>query len=578
MTDLPTYYTNINHALLEAIPRDSQRILEIGCGAGALGGHYLAAVNGDCDYWGVEYVPEAADQAKKALKKVITGSIEDDAIYQDLPKAYFDVLLFGDVLEHLRDPWHVLRRLAEHMRPGGQCIACIPNIQHWSIFANLLAGKWEYQDRGLMDRTHLRFFTRKSMVSMFDENGWKVITQQPRIFPNKAADKVVGEILQARDHLGLVDPVDEREFLALQWVMSAKVERKTVPAMAAPTTQIKLNICAFTESFMDVRVRLPARDLAKIDGVEVVSSVKQINLGELRGFNGPRVVIVQRPRIADIKTWYEMLALLRKNDCVLIYELDDHPDLLRIQGGVDRKLLARSAPAVQTSTEKLAVFFKTVNPNATWFDNACHDLPLFRTAFFDERPTVFYGALNREAYSPAIARRISPVLQRHGAGCHVIADRAFFDALSIDDKTFDPALDYSSYLAAMRLCQILLSPLEGLPGEEYKSDVKFVEASAQGLATIASPLVYGDTIKHGETGLIAENLDDWPQALDHLLGSAEERRRLARNAWDYVRSRRLFATQANLRVQWYLDLWERREELWRDVEERVPEFKGFGAA
>ncbi|WP_153772198.1 methyltransferase domain-containing protein [Labrenzia sp. CE80] len=573
MTELPTYYTNINQTLLESIPTQAPRVLEIGCGAGPLGGYYRSKVNPDCEYWGVEYVPEAAEQAKKVLSRVITGSIEDEAIYRQLPEDYFDVLIFGDVLEHLREPWDVLKRLAKHMRPGGQCIACIPNSQHWSFFVNYLDGKWEYQDSGLMDRTHLRFFTRKSMVSLFDENGWKVVGQQPRIFPNKSAAPVVSEIFRARDHLGLKEPVDEREFHALQWVFTANVTKSAQEAKVLPQTEIKLNICAFTEHFMDVRVRLPARDLAKIEGVEVISSVKQINIGELRTFPGPKVVVVQRPRITDIKMWFGLLDQMKKNDCVLVYELDDHPDLLRPLEGVDRKLLAQSAPATQTSTEKLASFFRTVNPETMWFGNCCHDLPIFRTAFFEGKPIVFYGALNREAYSPEIARRINPVLEKHDAGCLVVADKAFFEVLSISNKSFHQALDYKNYLKAMRSCQIMLNPLEGQPGEEYKSDVKFVEASSQGLATIASPLVYGETITDGENGIIAQHLDEWPERLDQLLSSAQERRRIANNAWNYIRSERLFAEQAPSRIQWYLELWHRRRELWAEAEKRAKDLQ-----
>lgn len=571
MSELPTYYTNVNHTLLEALPRGAARVLEIGCGAGALGGRYLSAINKDCDYWGVEYVAEVAERAKGVLKTVLVGSIEDDAIYEQLPKDYFDVLVFGDVLEHLRDPWLVLRRLAQHMRPGGKCIACIPNTQHWSIFANLLNGSWEYQDSGLMDRTHLRFFTRKSMISMFDENGWKVVNQQPRIFQNEKAQRVVREILQTRDRLQLNGETDERDFLALQWVMTADVLKEEVQVPVKNEPGLKLNICAFTENFMDVRVRLPSRDLAKIDGVEVLDSVKQINIGEMRTFPGARVVIVQRPRILEKRVWIDLLLKLKKNDCILIYELDDHPDLLRTPEGVDRRFLAQSAAAVQTSTEKLQGFFSTVNRNALCFENSCHDLPVFRGEFFDEPPKVFYGALNRGAYSPELGRRISPILEKHGAACHVVADRAFFDSLTIRNKTFDPSLDYPAYLQAMRECQILLSPLEGLPGEEYKSDVKFIEASSQGLATIASALVYGETIVPGTTGLIADHMDEWPGKLDALLSSPQERRRLAFNAWNYVRTRRLFAVQAPLRVQSYLDLWQRREALWQEAADRVPE-------
>lgn len=575
MSELPSYYTNVNPTILATIPQSASRVLEIGCGAGALGAKYLSTVNPNCEYWGVEYVPEAARQAEKALHKVITGSIEADSTYAVLPEGYFDVLIFGDVLEHLREPWDVLKRLTKHMKADGQCIACIPNVQHWSIFRNLLAGNWKYEDSGLMDRTHLRFFTRKSMVDMFNANGWRVTAETPRIFANDAAKKVVKEILLARDHLGFPGENDEREFLALQWVLTAR--KSTADKALKPESKklLKLNFCVFAENFMDVRTKLPSRDFAALEGVEVVSSLKEIRLGDLKGFDGARIVVAQRPRVTDYNKWLSTIATLRKNDCVFIYEIDDHPSLLRAAGGdsIDRRTIAKTAMAVQTATNRLAEYFGDYNSDVSVFQNSCHNLPAFIKK--NVNPVLFYGALNRDSYSPEIAKLINPVLEKYSARFHVVSDRAFYDALSIPEKTYHDALDYEAYLKLMRECDIMISPLQGLPGEEYKSDIKYVEASSQGLATVASELVYGETIKEGHNGLIVKDRSEWAAKVDSLLASPAYRRDIAYSAWDYVRRERLFSQQAPLRLQWYLELWGRRDELWDSVLVRVPELRGY---
>lgn len=574
MNELSEYYTRVNQALLSAIPVNAKRILEIGCGSGALGTFYKSEKNNSCEYWGVEYVEDAAKAASKNLNTVINGSIEDEEVYKKLPKDHFDVLVFGDVLEHLREPWDVLRRLTENMRPGAICVACIPNILHWTIFKNMLGGNWKYEDSGLMDRTHLRFFSRKSMVELFNGNGWRTVEQQPRYNLTPEKQRVVNELMGLRQRLGVVDKVEESDFLALQWIVKAEVQ-KAAPKLNAQS-RLKINYCFFVREFFDIRTELPANDLAKLDGVEVLKSHRELPLGEMRAFPGPRIIVMQRPKITDIDKWFAMMALIREADCLPIYDVDDHPALLEAIGiqNSNRLLLARSMPAIQTSTDDLAQFYKEQNPNVVVFANSCHKLDLFPP----ERSgpvKIFFGAFNRHGYSAEIARKISPVLERYNAAAHVISDKAFFEGLTIPNKVFEPALEYEQYLNRMRECDILLTPLQGSAGEEYKSDVKYIEASALGLATIASRVVYGKTIQDAENGLIADSLDDWPARLEHVLSSPEERRRIAYNAWDYVRRNRLFAMDAPWRVQWYLDQWNNRKSLWEQVDQRVPEFKDF---
>lgn len=575
MSELPQYYTNVNPTLFEAIPKNSARILEIGCGAGALGKKYIETVNPGCEYWGVEYVPAAATEARKNIRNVIYGSIEDDSIIDRIPEDSFDVLIFGDVLEHLREPWDVLKKLSGKMRAGGICLACIPNTQHWSILMNLLNGAWEYQDSGLMDRTHLRFFTRKSMIDLFNTNGWQVTSQTPRIFSKEKAIGPVQEILETRRRLGIDLKGDENDFLALQWVISAAVKPRLDKPIVSGDAQILINACIFAPNFLDVRTTLPANDLAKISGVEVLVGRKEIDLNKIKHFPGPKIVIVQRPKITDKAAWLAAVSAVRKVDAVLIYEVDDHPGLIGKVNGVNDNniVLQKSACAIQTSTPLLAEYFSHANGNVKYFRNSCHSLPIFSEK--SGRIGVFYGALNRGEYSHRIARLISPIIERHGACLHVVADKSFFDAASVSNKRYYDPTDYSRYMSIMGECGIVLSPLGGLEGEKYKSDVKYVEASSMGLATIASELVYGETIENGRNGILVNADEEWPQALDRLLSNPAERREMAFNAWDYVRRERLFTEQAPLRIQWYLDLWAQREALWAEVLERLPELRNY---
>jgi 2-polyprenyl-3-methyl-5-hydroxy-6-metoxy-1,4-benzoquinol methylase len=166
------------HARTEVVPLlpagRADRILDVGCGRGDTLA-YLHA-NGRCRWTcGVELFPAAAEVARSRLDDVYAGNIEQ----LDLPilPASLDVVLCLDVLEHLIDPWTTAKRLAALLKPGGVLIASIPNVRHFRVVLPLLfRGRWKYADFGLMDRTHLRFFTKGSAIELMEEAGLRVDT------------------------------------------------------------------------------------------------------------------------------------------------------------------------------------------------------------------------------------------------------------------------------------------------------------------------------------------------------------------------------------------------------------------
>ena len=121
---------------------------------------------------GHELDPEVAERARQVCEHVYVGDLS--TFDPDELEGVYDVLLFGDTLEHLPDPAAVLRRLRTKLRPGGALIISVPNIANWLVRLSLLAGRFNYADRGIMDRTHLRFYTVRTVAEMLGDAGFEV--------------------------------------------------------------------------------------------------------------------------------------------------------------------------------------------------------------------------------------------------------------------------------------------------------------------------------------------------------------------------------------------------------------------
>ena len=216
---MSNYYRNVNQELFSKIPPGSRRVLEIGCGSGWMGAAFKAE-NPDCQYFGIEIVETVAKEAEALLDGVICANIELDLTLPLKFAPQFDALVFGDVLEHLQDPWRVLRELRQYIAPGGACVACIPNVGHWSLINGLLAGRWDYADVGLLDRTHIRFFTLATAIEMFKESGWTLKDATPRDFWPDLTEKTVQTLLPLVTALGHSEAQSRLNLSAYQWVIS----------------------------------------------------------------------------------------------------------------------------------------------------------------------------------------------------------------------------------------------------------------------------------------------------------------------------------------------------------------------
>ena len=164
------YYQDTRPEMLPFIPKSCRRVLDVGCANGEFAAGVKKKLN--CEAWGVEANPESARLATPRLDRVIAGQFGGE---MELPRNYFDCIMFNDVLEHMLDPGAAIAHARNLLSAEGVVVASIPNVGHFgNVWQLVMNGQWEYKERGILDRTHLRFFTRKSIVKMFESEKYEV--------------------------------------------------------------------------------------------------------------------------------------------------------------------------------------------------------------------------------------------------------------------------------------------------------------------------------------------------------------------------------------------------------------------
>jgi len=166
----PDYFINRRPEMLKFIPKNASKILEIGCGEGNF---IEQLVSETTETWGVEPDISSADIATTKIFKVLLGTL--DQVLDELPENYFDVIVLNDVLEHLLEPWDDLKLLKSKLKDQGAVVTSIPNVRYSkNLFKMIFKRDWKYTEDLTLDRTHFRFFTKKSIKRMFRESGYQI--------------------------------------------------------------------------------------------------------------------------------------------------------------------------------------------------------------------------------------------------------------------------------------------------------------------------------------------------------------------------------------------------------------------
>jgi hypothetical protein len=546
--------------LLNFLPPNAQVLIDVGCLNRSTSYHYKR-INPQSFYWGILIDSELNSEITQGLDQIILSSIDQlETIPLELEEQTVDCLIYDGILPQIRNPLQVLQYHTRWLKDQGQVLAYIPNRQYWRNIINLLQGKSENEAE---ENTDYQGFTLERIQKLFWEAGLYIYEIQTRGKKDDQFQNFLQLVEPLRNTLGL-DPnrfatQTAAEFYMVRAIKSLQPPRRLLiqTAIMAPTGCDRL------------RVLEPDQLSVTIPGTRTISASKSIPNGSILP-EEEKVFIWQRT-ILSYDHHLEILRNLLKQDYLIIAEIDDNP-LRRKEYADNRYLSYRGCHGVQTSTYPLRVFLQQFNPHVAIFKNHLLVLPPPRI-YANPKVTLFFGALNREQDWQPIMETLNRVLIRHQSlvRVKVIHDRRFFDHLAISDKEFEPFCSYDRYNQIIQTCDIGLLPLTPTPVNLMKSDLKFLECAGHGVAVLASPTVYEQSVIHEETGLIYRNIQQFEMYLNELIINTTLRQKIANNAYLWVKSNRLLSQHYQQRREWYLKMRDNLPSLNQELRQRVPE-------
>ncbi|MGD0102998.1 MAG: methyltransferase domain-containing protein [Rhodopila sp.] len=530
--------------LLSRIPLPARTILDVGCGTGTLAAAYRP-INPKARLLGIEVDPVAAERAASHMDQVATVDPETDPLPFDLPDG-IDCIIYDGILGHLRDPWDLISRQAEALSPDGVMLICVPNIEYWRLAERLLRGT------GYDAKPQRHWFSMASTRHNLVRAGLTVCDVTVRDPDPNAAARFAASLALGLEALG----IDPRDYATRAAPSHLIWRARREPCQRMILSGSMLNPVG---GVSHVRVVYPIQAMAT-DPTVMASVTDRVEIGDPADAI-QRIFVLHRPALIG-NQGHELLRALTEAGFLIVTEFDDFPDhfdMMRMGG----ELGFRGVHALQTSTTAMAEALRKYNPEIAVFPNAVGALPEVRNFADPKTTTVFFGALNRQHDWLPLMPAINAIAAMAGERLRfqVVHDQTFFDALDTPYKTFTPTCDYETYLQILGGSEISLMPLSDTPFNRAKSDLKFIEAASCRVATLASSVVYANSIEDGRTGLLFRDPVAFHARLLHLLAMPELARGLADAARQYVADDRMLAYQVAPRIAWYRSLWARRAAL-----------------
>lgn len=518
-------------------------VLEVGCSTGYFGSALKAAGH---TVWGIEPNQASATIASQKLDIVFVGLVED--FIEDFPDKKFDVISFGDVLEHIAEPSEVLKQCQNLLVEGGAIVASVPNVAHVTIRAMLLDGNWDYSDLGILDRTHLRFFTRETIQELFQDSQYTVIEINAVKLPADVAANLSNMRLNEKA-LACVESfaLDDRQYdfqyvlLAIQsGTKSGRGKQLLLEKPKAKVLALALNI---EHSHFNVRLGNPLHAWAIGHHGDLIC--KTVQECDEQSIAWADVLVVQRHLDMQVLQIVVKAAQLGKK---IIFEIDDLlfdlPEFLsHHEAGLSGYLglLQKTLPMVScvtVTTKRLGLQMEQFGRPVAIIPNCVEsgELKSINSSTWQNGVATLIVASTDSVLVDFILPAITQITKRQDFAIKVLVigppGNAFESAGVKCERV--PILNYAEFKAFIRTIEnpIGIIPLENSLFSSCKSAVKYFDYSLAGIPVICSNFPpYSDVIINGVTGLLVNNeTEKWIIAIEQLIASVEERKTLVTQA------------------------------------------------
>lgn len=475
-------------------------------------------------------------------------------------KGLFDAILIQSSLIGTLSPKKLvatIKKIAEHLNDDGTIIFTLDNIGHAENLEAILNGK---------PPKFRVTLTQEELSNAIEDAGLTVLRSLN-----------AGRGVHVHRQLAELTKTELAVFVYILTAYKSEPPKKTlIQTLVGEST-----VCA------PIRVHMPNTFFMTDPNVFIVTSPvgKSYKLYEQEQFD-ERVFINQRMCFPSFAVGLDFFNILRKKGILFISEMDDNPILWEDDYKKTEWINFRAVHAIQTSTPYLANLLQEFNPHVKIFPNHLRRLPPPRN--FDEefkgkrQTTIFFGALNRDGDFMEIVPILNRFAKQYGnkLAFKILARENLFNALETENKTYvgdlqkweGQFISYEDYEAAIRSSDIALLPLRDNEFNRAKSDLKFIESAANGAVVLASPVVYSSVIKDGTTGFIYHNGREFINKLNLLIRNKNLRRKVAEEAYSYVKHERLMSQHYEERLDWYRELLAKLPELTAEAEARIAKF------
>ena len=497
---------------------------------------------------------------------VVKERIKDLQSINNANKKGIDCLILDNFLYSEENPIEYLTMISELVQE--KCIILIieENVQPWDKIQTIIEKNKKLEDKKKFIKNNININFKKEIIKIVNRSNLQLVEIKPKLVNLNIINQVLKNLDNVLSSLKINNEDFKESLTTSEFILKVQKNKN-----------IKISIHAISRmehGVSDVRIINPLLAINSLQGYEI--SLSRISAtGEFIYPSNqlPKIVIWQRPIHDYSEDRINLLKRMIKDGYIIITEFDDHPSNWPIIEK-NKYLTFKACHAVQVSTSKLRDLIKNYNPEVALFPNSIYQIDDKIKATNDRKLRIFYGGYNRKKDWLIWINTINKLFLENPTEweIEVIHDKDFFDSieLPINQKSFTPTCNYKTYRNKMSGCDIAFMPLRNTDFNNYKSDLKAIEAGSLGLLILATQTVYSEKFINGKNCLIFNTEKELYNQLEKCRLDHSIIDQIGNSAKIYIKKERLLLHQINARDQWYKKLIKRKEMLTEEIFKREP--------